>query len=378
MKTISDSTLLELHEEHRTLALLHEAGGAMNDAGTENEALEQTLEALCRATGWTLARGHLLNADGDLVIGATVRREPATLGPVGCAELRDGQEGADNGTTGVRRLGIPIMAGSECLGVIELFTTSGPDIGDQMRTAVTDVGVYLGRALEHLRLERYAEAAGTTIASFVARAAHELKNPVAAAGLALSTLAARGDRLDDGDRDKLLAAADRSVAQMHGLVDRLIDLAAIERHAAELRELPLAAVVGGIIGDLELVLGRSVVLDVPDGLAVMADEVALTEILGNLVTNAVRHGGPTVKVSAAARPAGAVTLSVEDDGPGVAADILPKLFEPFVRGGDRKRGFGLGLTISSDLARAAGGGLVHRPRVPHGAIFDLTLPRAGR
>jgi signal transduction histidine kinase len=106
-------------------------------------------------------------------------------------------------------------------------------------------------------------------------------------------------------------------------------------------------------------------------------------VLNNLLENALRHALPDsapVSVSILASPEGA-EVRVEDDGPGIPADDLTRIFEPFYRV-DRSRsrrtgGYGLGLALCRRIMEAHGGRIVASNRQPRGAAFVLTLPVPG-
>lgn len=118
----------------------------------------------------------------------------------------------------------------------------------------------------------------------------------------------------------------------------------------------------------------------PSTVAVRAEPVALEQILHNLLSNALHALGQVpmaerrLTVSARAEPVG-VVLDVLDSGPGIAADALPRLFEPFFS--TRPGGLGLGLSLCETLAAGMGGALSASNLQPRGAGFRLTLPRAG-
>jgi len=116
----------------------------------------------------------------------------------------------------------------------------------------------------------------------------------------------------------------------------------------------------------------SVRVDVSPELEAVVDPLVLERVLSNLLTNAVRYGAPPFVVAAEERDQN-LRISVTDNGPGVADDLRPRLFEPFARGDDA-RGNGLGLAIARAYARAANGDLVYVPDAA-GARFDLILPQ---
>jgi two-component system C4-dicarboxylate transport sensor histidine kinase DctB len=109
----------------------------------------------------------------------------------------------------------------------------------------------------------------------------------------------------------------------------------------------------------------------------MADEAAMVSVLTNLMRNAIdaMRGSPTRRLRVRAGvEAGRLVVTVSDTGPGIRADILPRLFEPFVTSKPVGAGLGLGLVISAQLVRGAGGTLrAHNPEAG-GACFTIELP----
>jgi hypothetical protein len=110
-----------------------------------------------------------------------------------------------------------------------------------------------------------------------------------------------------------------------------------------------------------------------------ADRRRVWQVLLNLVDNAVKYGreGGSVRVGVTYTPDLQVRVEVEDDGPGIAPDDLPRLFRPFERlGADRSEvvGSGLGLALSQALVSAMGGSISVRSRPGQGTLVGITLP----
>jgi len=106
------------------------------------------------------------------------------------------------------------------------------------------------------------------------------------------------------------------------------------------------------------------------------DPVRIREVLSNLVANALRHtplGGRVTVVGTAAPDTGTVTIRVSDTGPGIAPDLLPQVFDRFVKGED-SRGSGLGLAIARGLVEAHGGRIAVTSAPGTGATFAVELP----
>jgi len=115
----------------------------------------------------------------------------------------------------------------------------------------------------------------------------------------------------------------------------------------------------------------------PDLPEVALGREQLVQVVLNLVLNAADACGPGGKISVSARPAPAgVTLEIQDDGPGVAAEVRDRLFEPFVSTKEVGKGTGLGLAVCRGLVEAAGGSINLDESYTDGARFVLELPRA--
>jgi len=122
--------------------------------------------------------------------------------------------------------------------------------------------------------------------------------------------------------------------------------------------------------------GTDAEVAVPDGLRVRVDAVRFEQVLTNLLTNAYRYGGPQVRIEGAAEN-GSVRLAVSDNGSGVPAELLPRLFEVFARGSNAESqgGSGIGLALCRRLVEAFGGEIGYDRRSP-GARFTISLQAA--
>jgi len=115
-------------------------------------------------------------------------------------------------------------------------------------------------------------------------------------------------------------------------------------------------------------------------LMVNCDDLRLEQVLINLLGNALDAVAglpePHIAIEMEAPDAATLTITVRDNGPGIPADVLPHLFEPFFTTKEMGQGLGLGLAISSSIARDCGGSLAARNAPDGGAAFTLTLRRA--
>jgi PAS domain S-box-containing protein len=210
-------------------------------------------------------------------------------------------------------------------------------------------------------------------AQFFAVTAHELRAPVAVLSGATVTLARDFDKLEPEDRADLTLAVSRSSEQLRRLLDDLMTAARLQARRLDLASvvLDLGEHLHSVIGTIQQSSrGTEIRLVAEPGLQVRADPVRLTQMIDNLVMNALRHGRPPVEVRATGQE-DSVTVLVLDSGEGVSADLQGRLFERFAT--TSSKGTGLGLFLVRELAQAHGGDATYRP---DDGAFVLTLPRA--
>jgi two-component system OmpR family sensor kinase len=211
---------------------------------------------------------------------------------------------------------------------------------------------------------------------FVADASHELRTPLTSILANLELLEAQLQ----GEDAEVVQSALRSSRRMRGLVADLLLLARADAPRERARRLvDIADVVRAAAGEAApLAAAHDLIVDVPDGLQVDGLHEDLHRMVLNLIENALRHTPPGTTVRACVRSDGdEVTIVVEDEGPGLPAEIRNRAFERFVRGsGDGGRGSGLGLSIVQAVAASHGGGVRYEDRASGGARFVVTLPAA--
>lgn len=222
---------------------------------------------------------------------------------------------------------------------------------------------------------------------FVAGVTHELNTPVAAIRSAAQNLA-DGVVEEPGQVRRYGTLIEREGRRLTAMVGQVLELAGIQTGRRNYRPLPVAVreLVDGALADCRDMLeaaGVRAEVDVPAGLPpVLADPEALRRALRNLVENAVKYGGSGGWVGVRARAeARQVVIVVEDRGPGIAREDLPRLFEPFFRGRSAAAGTvpgsGLGLGIVRHVVEAHGGRVaVESGPGGQGAAFIVRLPAA--
>lgn len=232
---------------------------------------------------------------------------------------------------------------------------------------------WLWRRANELAEEARAQAAESDLAKsrFLAIASHDMRQPLHALSLYISALERRVEAPEARD---ILSKMDRANQSLVGMFAKLLDLARVQAGAVKLEIVPLRVqdVLDRVAAEHPgepLSFARSKAL-------VRTDPVLLERLLGNLVTNALKHGGGKARIELAER-ADSIDISVADDGPGIDEDDQERIFGEFERLGRKTDGLGLGLAIVRRIANLLGAPLKLVSRPGHGARFTITLPRAG-
>lgn len=193
---------------------------------------------------------------------------------------------------------------------------------------------------------------------FVANAAHELRTPIQAIGNAVEVL--RSGAVDDpADRERFLSIVERQTGRLRRLVRALLMLARAQtrEEAIRLQPVELRPVLEQVAAELTVAEGVEIVVSCPDGVAVLGNREFVEQIVSNLAENAAKQVTVgSVELRARAAPGGLVAIEVADTGPGIALADQARIFDRFYSG-DRgaREGFGLGLALVREVARALGG-----------------------
>jgi PAS domain S-box-containing protein len=235
------------------------------------------------------------------------------------------------------------------------------------------------------RARQDAEIASRAKDEFLALLSHELRNPLAPIVTALELIRFQRDPESAG---RALAIIERQVRHLGRLVDDLLDVSRITRGKIELHREPvlLREVIEKAIEMASPLIERrqhQLVVHTPcDRLQVHGDEARLSQVVSNLLTNAARYTNPRGQIVVVAEATGDdATISVKDNGMGIAPDLLPRIFDLFVQGGvkslDRAEGgLGLGLALVRNLVEMHGGQVDARSDgAGRGSEFIVRLPR---
>ncbi|MEU6310255.1 ATP-binding protein [Streptomyces sp. NPDC047014] len=284
-----------------------------------------------------------------------------------------------------------------------------PDTEADPRTEVGQVGAALNRMLGHVSSALIArQQSETRVRQFVADASHELRTPLASIR-GYAELTRRGREEPGPDTRHALARIESEATRMTGLVEDLLLLARLDAGRPPQQGEPEAGAEADTGTDLVPLVVDAVSdaraagpahhwrLDLPEEPApVRADAARIQQVLVNLLANARTHTPPGTTVTArvsretsaavsretratVSRETSAVLLRVEDDGPGIAPELLPHVFERFARGdASRSRAAGstgLGLAIVHAVVTAHGG-RVEVTSEPGRTCFEVVLPLA--
>lgn len=231
-----------------------------------------------------------------------------------------------------------------------------------------------------------AEAANRRQSEFLAMLAHELRNPLAPIGMVTELLARHA--ATNPDLSRLHAILQRQVQHMARMLDDLLDAARVSSGKIELDRsaVSLSEVLDNAVDTCEagMALRRQTLLreDCPGELLLDADRIRLAQVFSNLLLNASKYTqeGGEIHLSCHAGPE-VVEITVEDNGSGIAADLLPHVFGLFVQGPRSLArpggGLGIGLSVVRSLVQMHGGTVAAYSDGPGlGSRFVVSLPRA--
>ncbi len=370
--------LANLRRSHEALAFLAEASALLSSSLDH----ETTLASLANLLVPRIADGCAveLARDPSMPKGSVVagRFAPgAGPGPAIASVLRSGRSVMHHAV-----LAVPMAARGRVLGAIALGSAQ-PD--RRFELSDLEMAEELGRraalAVENARLYREAREADRRKDEFLALLGHELRNPLAPILTALQLMQLRGT--GDEREHKMI---ERQVRHLNRLIDDLLDVSRITRGKVQLKKEPLelSAVLAKAIemaSPLFEQRSHALSIDVPrEGLVVDGDPVRLAQVFANLLVNAAKYTEPGGKIALTARrEKNRLSVSVKDNGIGIAPEVLPKVFDLFVqaeRALDRSQGgLGIGLALARNLVDLHGGTIAAHSEGPgKGSEFVARLP----
>jgi signal transduction histidine kinase/DNA-binding response OmpR family regulator len=295
-------------------------------------------------------------------------------------------------------IGMPIKMKDEFFGMIEFFSSSiiaeEPELIQMFDAIGSEIGQFVQRQRSEIERERLlaqemtlrqqAERASRLKDEFLATVSHELRTPLNSI-LGWAQILRRGS-LDDQRREAALETIFRNSRAQAQLIDDLLDMSRLITGNFPLELVPtsIRTVVDAAVEIVRPQAGaKSINLTTnfrSDDVEVTCDSERIQQIVWNLLVNAVKFTPKGGEVCVTVETADDhVSITVRDDGQGIAPDFLPHVFDRFRQADStstrQHRGLGLGLAIVSNLAELHGGTVsVSSDGIGHGAEFTLRLP----
>jgi two-component system OmpR family sensor kinase len=281
------------------------------------------------------------------------------------------------------KVGVPLVIGGERRGMMMIASLKPDFFSAEDARFAESVGHWAGiiahraELAEQIARNAAGQARRAAAEELVTVLAHDLRNFLGPLMLRLDILRMRAGAQNESDVD----AARRMVMRLEALVNDLLDVARIDEGVFEFK--PQLVDMRELIADVARLLDtpqHPIKLEVQDGgpLLVPADPARLRQCLENLVANATQHSPAAAPISVFARSArGArqeprLVVEVVDEGPGIAPEFLPHVFERYAT--QERGGLGLGLYIAKRIAEVHGGDLSVASQPGKGARFTLSLP----
>ncbi|GJM40291.1 MAG: hypothetical protein DHS20C20_05730 [Ardenticatenaceae bacterium] len=296
-------------------------------------------------------------------------------------------------------LGVPLLAGDNCLGMIALFNPNKSmlTLHDRDIELVASIGQQAGVAIQNLRLLAETQQRATAMAAALNRQAeldmmkntftqsvsHELRSP-------LGIIYGHAELLEsevlgslNKDQKQSAEIIMRRVLMLTNLVDDLTALLAAETQELRREEIDTILLVYSLLADYRMraeTLGITLESEIEEEMPwIKGDSTHLRRVFDNLVSNAFKFTPSGGRIILRLKARGQdVQIEVEDSGEGIPEDKLDRIFERFyqVEGGSKRRhkGTGLGLTLVREIVEAHRGTVSVRSEVDKGTIFTINIP----
>jgi signal transduction histidine kinase/CheY-like chemotaxis protein len=281
---------------------------------------------------------------------------------------------------------VPLRSGDQVNGVLTFFSWSPQEPEPALAVLLRGIAGTIGAYLERRRAEELAVHLAAATDEYIALVGHELRTPLTSISAYTDLIAESPDETTIGEVRNLIEVIERNNGRLHTLIERLLDLAALESgHArlttvdADLAEITTA----GVAAITPVAQEHRITVDVhvPAGLTVPGDPRRLRQVVDSLLSNAVKFSpdDSTVTVTLAADGDLAV-LTITDRGTGIPVAEQASMFRSLYRGRNAHRsgipGAGLGLTLSRVLVERHHGTITLAPNRPTGTTVTVRIPRA--
>lgn len=213
---------------------------------------------------------------------------------------------------------------------------------------------------------------------------HELKTPIAVAYAANDAMLNYGHTVNEDKRNQYLHIVEEQLRHLSGLVEQILSMSLENRKNFRLhiRRFPLSEILTPLLEQHKLKARKPVEFDVhftPSDLIVMADRTHIYNVLSNLIENAVKYSGESVRITISAfEREGKLYISVADNGLGMTATDQKRIFDKFYRVSTGNlhnvKGYGLGLYYVKSILNKHGGDITVESQPGKGSTFTLVIP----
>jgi PAS domain S-box-containing protein len=300
---------------------------------------------------------------------------------------------------GIRSLGFfPLVHRRRLLGKFMVYAATPRELSEADVQLARAIGTHVAQGvarrqaeLEIVELLARTKAAQTAAEQAVrardellAIVSHDLRNSINTLSLTATSMMRTSATQPDERLRLQVQRIQRSVSTMDRLIGDLLDVGAIDAGVMQVhpQEHDLASLLEDALDLLRPLAAehqQALAVESPAGVRVRVDRERIFQVLSNLVGNAVKFAPVDGSIRVRARPRdadGVVEIEVADDGPGIAPEHLPRIFDRFWRPPQQRRGVGLGLAIAKGVIEAHGGTLSVESLPGAGATFRFTLPPA--
>jgi signal transduction histidine kinase len=279
---------------------------------------------------------------------------------------------------------VPMVAEDKSVGILGLISCDPARRYDDIDLlAAEEMGRLAAFAVENVRYAEKLRQAVQAREDVVAIVSHDLRSPLAVIlqSCELINKQLMGQEVPASVM-KLTSLAKSAGRRMHELISDLLDLSHLESgqfvlHRERLDCLSFLRETVDLMLPLATQKGVSLALEMPDELpAAYADRTRMTQILNNLISNAIKHTptGGSIDVQVRLRDDGWLEFVVSDTGCGIKSEYLPQLFERYWKPHESKGGFGLGLFVVKGIIEAHGGSIQVASEETKGTSFAFTIP----
>lgn len=281
-------------------------------------------------------------------------------------------------------LSAPLVLGKQVIGALSMgFVNSGRAFSKEEEGFYRQIVYRFSAELENARLYRDAKIAVRSREDILAVVSHDLNNPIAAATMAVQLAEMTIERGAANEQVmEYLSKVRHSMQRMKRLVDMLLNFAKLQAGTFQARKKEIS--LGSVFSDVEEVFrpiakraGIALEFSLSREIRLMGDFGALSQGVSNLLSNAVKFSPAGSKIRVSGRYTGdsEVEICVEDQGPGIAKNIQPRLFDRYWQPPEsRDGGSGLGLFIVKGVAKAHGGEATVDSDLGKGSRFYIRFP----